>query len=182
MAKYLDDNGLLYFWQKIKSGFVTDVSWDSTNKKLQKTKNGSISDLVTLSTVATTGDYSDLSNVPALGTAAGKNYSATIGSSVTGYLPTVGAVIDYVATAITGAAAFQGTAPNPFAPTDYKKGWYWIVGTAGTYVGEACEVGDMIFALSDYVSAYSANDFAVIQTNLDIASITNAEIDIIVAS
>ena len=91
-------------------------------------------------------------------------------------------VTGQIATAVTGAASFQGTAPTTFAPTGYKKGYYWIVGTAGTYAGQVCEPGDMIFAVEDYDSAYSASDFSVIQTNLDITSITNAEIDTILAA
>ena len=53
MPKYLDDNGLLYFWQKIKSKFLTNVAYDSTNKKLTKTINGSTSDIVSVSTIKT---------------------------------------------------------------------------------------------------------------------------------
>ena len=87
----------------------------------------------------------------------------------------------FVATAIqnaqTGAAMFQGTAPTSFTPTNYKKGYYWIVGTAGTYCGETCEAGDMIYAVADYNSAYSASDFNVVQRNLDIAEMTTAEMD-----
>lgn len=76
MAKeYLDKDGLLYFWQKIKNTFalsghnhdasyISDVSYNSTSKKIQKTKNGSTSDVVTLATVATSGSYNDLSNKP----------------------------------------------------------------------------------------------------------------------
>ena len=64
--KYLDENGLLYFWQKIKALFVTDVTYDSTSKKIQKTKAGSASDVVTLSTVATSGSYDDLSDKPTI--------------------------------------------------------------------------------------------------------------------
>lgn len=96
-------------------------------------------------------------------------------------LPTVTAVKNYVASAITGAAAFQGTAPTTFAPTNYKAGYYWVIGTAGTYAGQTCEPGDMIFATADGTS-YSASDFDVVQTNLDITSISNAEIDTIVAA
>lgn len=106
------------------------------------------------------------------------------GTSTRVWTPKV--IADYVtskiSTAVTGVASFQGTAPTSFAPTGYKKGYYWIVDTAGTYAGQVCEPGDMIFAVEDYGSAYSASDFAVIQTNLDITSITNAEIDTIVAS
>lgn len=65
-TKYLDSNGVLYFWQKIKAYFVTDVTYNSTSKKIQKTKAGSTSDVVTLSTVATSGSYNDLTNQPTI--------------------------------------------------------------------------------------------------------------------
>ena len=64
--KYLDSDGVLYFWQKIKSFFVTDVSYSSSTKKISVSKNGSSSDVVTLSTVATSGSYDDLSNKPTI--------------------------------------------------------------------------------------------------------------------
>lgn len=64
--KYLDYDGLLYFWQKIKATFVTDVTYSSSTKKIQKTKAGSTSDVVTLATVATSGSYNDLSNTPTI--------------------------------------------------------------------------------------------------------------------
>lgn len=317
-TKYLDSNGLLYLWQKIRNTFVSDVTWDSTNKKLVRKKKTGTSgaeesvDIVAFSTVATSGSYNDLSNKPTIPTlknvfgkvkvgsttieadttqdtlelAAGSNITltpdatndkVTIAATDTTYeskaaasggtaeslvttgekytwnnkaststattsanglmsstdktklngiaegaevnvnadwnaasgdaqilnkptlggaaakgvitsiaadsndLPTVTAVKQYVSTAVSGGAAFQGTAPTTFAPTDYKAGWYWVVGTAGTYVGEVCEPGDMIFATANGTT-YSAADFDVIQTNLDITSITNAEIDTIVAA
>lgn len=354
-TKYLDSNGLLYLWQKIRNTFVSDVTWDSTNKKLVKKKktgtNGAeqSTDIVTFSTVATSGSYNDLSNKPTiptlknvfgkvkvgsttieadttqdtleleagsnvtltpdstndkvtiaatdttysdftaptsdeagthglvtappakgtrnhlflddtgtwyalgiktaggvnivssstisdgkfslginaattsvdglmsstdkskldgiasgaevnvnadwnsssgdsqilnkptLGTAAAKDTVSSI-SSDSNNVPTVTAVKNYVASSVTGAVAFQGTAPTTFAPTNYKAGYYWVVGTAGTYCGETCEAGDMIFATADYSSAYSDADFDVVQTNLDITAITNAEIDTIVAA
>ena len=107
--------------------------------------------------------------------------TATAGTNTT-QIATTAFVKNAVDTAITGSASFQGTAPTTFAPTNYKKGWYWVVGTAGTYAGQVCEVGDMIFCIKDYASAYAAADFDVIQTNLDIIAITNAEIDTVVAS
>ena len=64
--KYLDSDGLLYFWQKIKSLFVTDITYNTTSRKIQKTKNGSASDVVTLSSVATSGSYNDLTNTPTI--------------------------------------------------------------------------------------------------------------------
>lgn len=325
--KYLDYDGLLYFWQKIKVLFVSDVIYNSTSKKIQKTKAGTTSDLVTLSTVATSGSYNDLSNKPTipsatstspkmdgtaavgtetawakgdhvhpsdtsrvpttrtingkalssdvtligddiilgsgslktikegfetvgaaledlieeipelldgkvdketgkglstndyttaeknklsgiasgaevnvqsdwnqttttaddyiknkptLGAAAAKGVVTSISSDSTD-LPTVTAVKGYVDTAVTGATAYQGIAPTTFAPTNYKAGWYWVIGTAGTYCGQICEAGDMIFCKTA-ASTYAAANFDVVQTNLDITSITNAEIDTIVAA
>ena len=80
---------------------------------------------------------------------------------------TGGAVYDAIAAAQVGAAVFQGVAPTTFAPTNYKKGWYWIVNTAGTYAGHTCEIGDMIFCINNYSSAYSASDFSVVQNDID---------------
>ena len=71
-TKYLDSNGLLYLWQKIRNTFVSDVTWDSSNKKLVKKKKTGASgeevstDLVTFASVATSGSYNDLSNKPTI--------------------------------------------------------------------------------------------------------------------
>lgn len=64
--------------------------------------------------------------------------------------------------------------------TAYTAGWYWLVNTSGTYVGQVCEAGDIIFCVSDYGSSYSAGDFTVIQNNLDLSTISNSDIDAIV--
>ena len=64
--KYLDENGLLYLWQKIKAKFISDVTYNSTSRKLQKTQNGTTSDVVTLSKVATSNSYNDLDNKPTI--------------------------------------------------------------------------------------------------------------------
>lgn len=76
-----------------------------------------------------------------------------------------------------GQAVFQGSASSntEIQNAAYKQGWYWVVGTAGTYVGEACEAGDMIFANADKGSAYSASDFAVVQNNIQ--ALTTAEVE-----
>lgn len=92
-------------------------------------------------------------------------------------------VTESVAAAQIGAASFQGDVNSNSDIsnlTTYKKGWYWVVATAGTYVGEICEVGDFIFCTNDRSTSYSALDFKVLQTNLDLQSITNSEIDNII--
>ena len=51
--KYLNDTGLQYFFNKLKTLFLTNVAYDSTNKKLTKTLNGTTSDIVTVATIKT---------------------------------------------------------------------------------------------------------------------------------
>lgn len=104
--------------------------------------------------------------------------TAAAGTNTT-QIATTAFVTSAVATASAGLASFQGTvdAASTITGANYKKGWYWVVGTAGTYVGEICEAGDMIFAQVDKGSAYSASDFNVVQTNMDIQEMTTAEMD-----
>lgn len=84
-----------------------------------------------------------------------------------------------IASAQVGAAMYQGSVSNnsTISGSSYKKGWYWVVGAAGTYVGETCEVGDMIFARTDKGGAYSADHFDVVQSN--IVELTAAEVEAI---
>ena len=87
-----------------------------------------------------------------------------------------------------GAAMFQGTlGPSGATYTEaqlvassYKKGWYWVVKTAGTYsnLDMALEVGDMVFAVADKANdTFSKNDFTAVQNN--IVEMTAAEVDAI---
>ncbi len=261
--KYLDDNGLLYFWQKIKARFVEAITYDTNNHKIVQSKNGSTSDIVSADTLKADMGLSDAYIMPSTGipasdmsssvqaslgladtalqkkSAAGIVYSAANstatsaataaqivsaigdtsvaratsdanGNAITStYAPiaspaltgsptaptasagtsttqiaTTAFVSEAVAAAQMGAATFKGVvnSSSDISSSAYKQGWYWVVGTAGTYVGQQCEAGDMIFAIADKSSSYSSSDFSIVQTNLDITSITNAEIDAIVAA
>lgn len=66
--KLLRDN--FYTEGECDANFVTSVSYDSTSKKIQYTKNSVATDVVTLSDVATSGSYNDLSNKPTIPIAA----------------------------------------------------------------------------------------------------------------
>lgn len=114
--------------------------------------------------------------------------NSSLTTSDTTKIPTSAEVASFVSNQITsaqvGAAMFQGiiksdnVAPAPTAlPTEgYKNGWYWIVGTAGTYAGQVCEVGDTIFCVEDYVSGSASNsDFNIVQNNIE--TISTGEID-----
>lgn len=95
---------------------------------------------------------------------------------------TGGAVYTYVSDAIAAADAmiFKGTIGTggtvTALPTTYKTGWTYRVITAGTYAGNACEVGDLIIALVDRSGSGNVNaDWTVAQTNIDgaITSLSN---------
>lgn len=142
---------------KIKTGSNISMSFDTDNSLLIALQN------------SPTLTGSPTANTPSAGTNNGQ-------------IATTAFVTTAIANAQMGAATFQGTAPTNFAPTNYKKGYYWVVLTAGTYAGQTCESGDMIFAINDYESSYKAADFSVVQTNLDLGAISNDTIDDIVAS
>lgn len=104
--------------------------------------------------------------------------TAAAGTNTT-QIATTAFVTSAIATASAGLASFQGTvdAATTITGSSYKKGWYWVVETAGTYVGQVCEAGDMIFAIKDKGSAYAASDFSVVQNNMDLQEMTTAEMD-----
>ena len=51
-------------------------------------------------------------------------------------------------------------------PTTHSQGWTYKVGTAGTYAGQVCEVGDTIYCIADGTSANNAH-WVILQTNVD---------------
>jgi hypothetical protein len=70
--QYLSKDGLLYFWQKLKATFVTDITYNSSTNKLSKTKNGSTTELIGLATDSTAGlmsanDKNTLDNIVSTG-------------------------------------------------------------------------------------------------------------------
>lgn len=83
---------------------------------------------------------------------------------------------DELGTATAGALQYKGTVSEESTITGaaYKKGWYYVVATAGTYVGKVCEVGDMLIAKQDK-TATPANDWDAVQSNIEVLS--NSEID-----
>ena len=140
----------------------------------------SASDVVTLLGTTAVNRATADSNGNTFGAAAAKAVDTSISSGSTSTnLPTSKAVSDFVASQVTGATAFQGTVSSndTISGSAYIKGWYWVVATAGTYVGQSCEVGDMVFAIADKGSSYSASDFSVVQNN--VVEMTAAEVDAI---
>lgn len=83
-------------------------------------------------------------------------------------LATTAYVAQAVEAAVTSASAYQGAAESyaQIVATAYKPGWYWVVKVAGSYAGQPCEVGDMVFANTAKGSVSKESDFDVIQSNI----------------
>lgn len=56
---------------------------------------------------------------------------------------------------------------TPLPTSDYSVGETFRVAEAGTYVGQDCEVGDLIIVISDYADSQKDSDFLVVQANVD---------------
>lgn len=64
---------------------------------------------------------------------------------------------------------------NPFPAQVYKAGQKYVVAKPGTYLGQKCEVGDVILITKDYAEGSAANtDGIVLQANID-GAVTGAE-------
>lgn len=91
--KVLDQNGLLYYHTGLKSLFMTDVSYDSTNAKITKTKNGQTTDVVTASTLKSAMSLNNVGNFKAVSTVANQgltdeekaNARSNIGAGSSGF-------------------------------------------------------------------------------------------------
>lgn len=64
---------------------------------------------------------------------------------------------------------------HPFPEQAYKAGQKYVVAKAGTYLGQKCEIGDVILITKDYNKEGAANtDGIVLQANID-GAVTGAE-------
>ena len=125
-------------------------------------------------------------NGHALAAASDKGVDTSLGSGATNdNVPTSAAVVSYVASAVSGGTAFQGSLVQTdsgssavkwtqaeLEASSYVKGWYWVCEEAGTYAGNVMEVGDMLFAVLDKGSSYSASDFTAVQNNIETLTTT----------
>jgi hypothetical protein len=97
------------------------------------------------------------------------------GSSSNTVVPTQLAVKTYVDNAVTGQLVYQGgydaatnTPDLTTSPNSILRGWTYTVTTAGTFFGEAVEVGDLLIAEIDNPTALT--DWTTVQNNIDLAT------------
>ena len=149
----------------------TSITFDGTTETQALTKKG------TWETFVQDANYVHTDN----------NYT-TADQTKVGYVDTGMAVTTYVSnqisTAMTGSAKYKGTVGTggtvtTLPTTGYKAGDYYVVKTAGTYAGQTCEAGDMIFCNTDYASGQGNEVWDIVQSN--ITAMTTAEINAICA-
>ena len=95
-----------------------------------------------------------------------QNQPSTVQAEIESIRSSISNVLE-ASSAMTFAGILDGTT-NVLPAADYKVGQVWHVTSAGTYAGQACEVGDLVICLKDYAEGTASNaDFVVSQTNID---------------
>lgn len=108
------------------------------------------------------GKYTSLTDLPTIDTEMKADSENAVQNKV------IKAYVDQIVAASQGVV-YKGTI-NVVGdiPTTYEVGWLYVIGTAGTYVGQECEVGDLMIALVARQGAGNENtDWDVIQTNIE---------------
>lgn len=134
--------------------------------------------LGTTASDAAAGNHSHSGYVPTGRTVNGKALNSNIELTASDVgAATKADVSNAVAAAQVGAAVYKGAASkeSDISGTAYKVGWYWVVSAAGTFCGEACEPGDMVFCNADKGSAFKASDFDVVQANIQALTVAEVE-------
>lgn len=82
---------------------------------------------------------------------------------------------DAIVVAAKSEAPIVIDSDHPFPSTEYKAGQKYVVAEPGTYLGEQCEIGDVILITKDYVVENASNtDGIVLQANIN-GAVTGAE-------
>lgn len=108
------------------------------------------------------GDYNSLTNQPVVDTEMKSDSENAVQNKV------IKAYVDGIVAASQGIVYKGVINATGDIPTTYEVGWLYMIGTAGTYVGQKCEVGDLMIAVVARQGADNADsDWDVIQTNID---------------
>ena len=108
----------------------------------------------------TNGGTVDISGLPSEETV------AAIQAKLTGIDDTVKGYVDSQVGSLAQALVFKGGVQEGGLPANPKVGDTYVVGTAGDYAGETCEIGDTIICTAAKVGETAAK-WLVVQKNLD---------------
>lgn len=87
------------------------------------------------------GSYNDLADKPVVDTAMSVDSTNAVQNKV------IKAYVDGIVAASQGVVYKGVINAVDDIPTTYDVGWLYMIGTAGTYVGQVCEVGDLMIAV-----------------------------------
>lgn len=108
------------------------------------------------------GSYNDLTDQPTVDTAMSADSTNAVQNKV------IKAYVDGIVAASQGIVYKGVINSTTDIPTTYDVGWLYMIGTAGTYVGQVCEVGDLMIAVVARTGTGNENsDWDVIQTNIE---------------
>lgn len=177
-----------------RQAMVTSVSYDTTNKKITQTINGTTSDVVTAAKLATDGITRNVTGAAAWTAAdvitttnansgnvikaSGKTITTTAPSSTSGdtTVPTSKAVYTAISNGMATADALvykgviSGSSSSAYGTLTVAadKGHVYKVDTAGKIDGITVEVGDMIICNTDGTAAATSSNYTTIAANWDV--------------
>ena len=174
--KYLDDNGLLYFWGKIKAAFIA-----KNGSKQLSDENYTSAEKTKLASVATNAKDNVIESISVNGTpqtVTNKNVDLSISSSTGAYIAKGAVAFEDLPALDASREGFVYNITNAFTTTsDFVEG----AGTeypAGTNVVIINTTGNTY----KYDCLSGIVDLSAYQLSADLIAITNSEIDTIVAS
>lgn len=159
------------------SGAITTNAVKTTIQDLTENQKQQARTNIGAGTSSFSGSYNDLTDKPTIDTEMSDSSINAVQNKV------IKSYVDKIVSASQGLV-YKGTINSvDDIPTTYEVGWLYVVGTAGTYVGQKCEVGDMMIAVVARQGSGNENsDWDIIQTNIDgaiteIAGITPIVVD-----
>ena len=174
--KYLDNNGLLYFWQKIKNAFVA-----KDGNKVLSDENYTSAEKTKLSGIATGAQVNTIESISVNGTTqtiTNKNVDLTISSTAGAYIAKGAVAFENLPALDASREGFVYNITNNFTTTsDFVEG-AGINYPAGTNVVIINTTGSTY----KYDCLSGIVDLSAYQLSADLVAITNSEIDTIVAS
>lgn len=145
-----------------ESGAITTNAVKFIEQTLSEAQKQQARTNIGAGTSSFSGSYTDLTNKPTVDTTMSDSSENAVQNKV------IKAYVDAIISASQGIV-YKGVVNKPAdIPTTYEVGWLYMIGTAGTYVGQMCEVGDLLIAVvARDGTGNQDSDWDAVQTNID---------------
>lgn len=150
---------------------ANDKKWIANDSNQQNINIQNVYDPLSTDPISGQGVADALAPITSGNSASSLGVDTEIGDNPTNSkVPTSKAVANYVLN--NGLMIFKGniTSISGLPIRGYKIGWVYRINTAGTYLNQPCEVGDLILAIqnaSDYQTQHNPAHWTIVQANLD---------------